>query len=77
MIRTQIYIPEELHVEAKMIAKQGDESLANLFRRLLTRYIVEEKQKMKPKSLVSLTKLKFTLGPKDLSTNMDKYLYQR
>jgi len=77
MIRTQVYIPEELHLEAKMIAKQGDESLANLFRRLLTRYIAEEKHKAKPKSLTSLAKLKFTLGPKDLSANMDKYLYQR
>ncbi|OGG03125.1 hypothetical protein A2W14_04650 [Candidatus Gottesmanbacteria bacterium RBG_16_37_8] len=76
MIRTQIYIPDELHQEAKTIAKINEEPLAKVLRRIITAGIKEERQKLKPKSLSPLTKLNITDGPKDLSSNMDKYLYQ-
>lgn len=77
MIRTQIYIPEELHQKAKIIAKRKEESLAKLLRHLIAKGVIEEKKRLKPKSLSSLTKLNITGGPKDLSSNMDKYLYQK
>jgi len=77
MIRTQIYIPEAIHQEAKVIAKRKEESLAKLLRYLITKGLSEEKKKLKPKSLSLLTKLNITEGPKDLSSNMDKYLYQK
>lgn len=76
MIRTQIYIPESLHQTAKMLAYQRDESLAKLLRNLIADGIKKEKKKTKPKSLNSLIKLNLTGGPKDLSSNMDKYLYE-
>lgn len=77
MIRTQIYIPYELHQAAKTIAKRKDESLAKVLRQFIARGIKEERKQLKPKSLSFLTKLNITEGPKDLSSNMDKYLYQK
>ncbi|KKU36023.1 MAG: hypothetical protein UX85_C0001G0201 [Candidatus Beckwithbacteria bacterium GW2011_GWB1_47_15] len=75
MIRTQIYIPDELHQDAKNMARRQEQSLARLLRRLIAKGLKEEKRKLKPKSLASLARLKITTGPKDLSKNMDKYLY--
>lgn len=77
MIRTQIYIPDELHQAVKMIAKRKEEPLAKLLRRLIAKGIIEEKKKLKPESLSALTKLNITEGPRDLSSKMDKYLYQK
>jgi predicted DNA-binding protein len=77
MIRTQIYIPEELHQAAKLIAKRKDRSLAKILRGFISQGIKEEKRKLKPKSLTSLSKLNITKGPKDLSSNMDSYLYKK
>lgn len=77
MMRTQIYIPADLHQTAKQIAKLKEEPLANLLRRLISKGVKEETEKLKPKSLTSLVKLNITEGPKDLSSNMDNYLYQK
>ena len=76
MIRTQIYIPDNLHQTAKFIAMHKDESLAKLLRQFIARGVKDEKRKLKTKSLSSLAKLNITEGPKDLSSNMDKYLYK-
>jgi len=76
MIRTQIYIPDNLHQTAKIIARQKAEPLASLLRRLIAKGISEEKEQLKPKSLTSLAQLNITEGPKDLSSEMDKYLYR-
>lgn len=75
MIRTQIYIPSDVHETAKIIATRGNKSLAELFRAFITLGILKEKKNMKASSLSSLSKLNITGGPKDLSKNMDKYLY--
>lgn len=77
MIRTQIYIPDELHHTAKHIARQKKESLANLLRRFITKGVKEEKANLKSKPLSSLAILNITEGPKDLSSKMDKYLYEK
>jgi len=75
MIRTQIYIPSDLHQTAKMIALKKDQSLAGLLRMFITNGISEEKKNLKTKSLSSLARLNIMGGPKDLSKNMDKYIY--
>lgn len=75
MIRTQIYIPESVHQIAKAIAQKKDESLAKLLRELIVRGLTEEKKRLKKKSLSTLAGLNISGGPKDLSTNMDSYLY--
>lgn len=76
MIRTQIYIPEDLHTVVNTIAKIKNEPMAKVLRDYIARAVVEEKRNLKPASLTSLAKLQITKGPKDLSNNMDRYLYQ-
>lgn len=75
MIRTQIYIPSEIHETAKMLAARDDRSIADLYRLFITKGIANKKKTMKKSSLASLSNLNITGGPKDLSKNMDKYLY--
>ena len=77
MLRTQIYIPEPIHQAAKTLARSQNESLAKLLRRLIVAGLKEEKAKIKPKNLSSLIGLNITGGPKDLSSKIDKYLYQK
>lgn len=75
MIRTQVYIPDELHQAAKTIAGRRKEPMAEVLRRFIAKGVREETQGLKQKPLVDLARLKITGGPKDLSKNMDKYLY--
>lgn len=75
MIRTQIYIPEALHSQLKLLASRQRKSLAEVLREFIKQGMVK-KQNTGAKSLGALTKLKITGGPKDLSKNMDKYLFQ-
>lgn len=75
MIRTQIYIPETLHSQVKLLASKQKKPLAEILRDFIKQGMVK-KQNTGAKSLQALTKLKITGGPKDLSKNLDKYLYQ-
>lgn len=75
MVRTQIYIPDFLHQTAKNLAAQRNESLAELLRKFISQGIVQEKKKRRIKTLSSLSGLKIKGGPKDLSKNLDAYLY--
>lgn len=75
MIRTQIYVPEVLHNRVKLLAKKQKKPFAEILREFIKQGI-KDQQRTKTKSLESLTKLKITGGPKDLSKNMDKYLFQ-
>ena len=78
MIRTQIYIPEEIHQATKFLAQKQGKSMAELLRSFITIGVVEErKKKKKQRSLSSLARLGIKSGPKDLSKNIDKYLYQK
>lgn len=77
MFRTQIYIPEPVHREAKMLAKKRKEPLAMVLRRFIIAGMKEEKKKVKKRSLSSLARLGVKGGPKNLSGNIDKYLYQK
>ena len=75
MIRTQIYIPETLHERAKMLAKSKKKSLANLYRGFIAEGVEQTTQRQAKNSLDSLINLGFKGGPKDLSKNIDHYLY--
>lgn len=77
MIRTQIYIPEEIHQATKLLAQKQGKTLAELIRSFITVGVIEEKKKIKKRPLSSLAKLGVAGGPKDLSKNIDKYLYQK
>ncbi|MBU1000037.1 hypothetical protein KKE78_01390 [Patescibacteria group bacterium] len=76
MFRTQIYIPETTHQQAKRLAGQLNQTLTELLRRLIITGLEEEKKKVKPKKLSSLAKLNIKSGPKDLSSKLDFYLYR-
>lgn len=75
MFRTQIYIPETLHSQVKLLASRQKKSLAEVLREFIKQGMVNQ-QNTGVKSLQSLIDLKITGGPKDLSKNLDKYLYQ-
>lgn len=77
MIRTQIYIPEDLHQATKLLALKQKKTLAELIRNFIAVGIIEEKKNIKTRSLSSLAKLNIKGGPKDLSKNIDKYLYNK
>lgn len=73
MIRTQIYIPETLHQRAKSMARSKKQSVAKLYRDFIANGLKEE---VRTKDLTSLAKLNLKGGPKNLSRDIDKYLYE-
>lgn len=73
MIRTQIYIPETLHERAKSVARNRKQSLANLYRGFITNGL--QASKNRSGDLTVLAKLKIKGGPKNLSRDIDKYIY--
>lgn len=75
MIRAQIYIPETLHERAKIIARIKKQSLANLYREFINNGLKKETSKNRGGDLTVLAKLNIKGGPKNLSRDMDKYLY--
>lgn len=72
MIRAQIYIPETLHQRAKNLASSKKKSVANLYRDFIAAGL---KKAVLAKDLTSLAKLNLKGGPKNLSRDIDKYLY--
>ena len=73
MIRTQIYIPETLHQRAKNVARTKKQSLANLYRGFIANGLKASQNR--GGDLTSLVKLNIKGGPKNLSRDIDKYLY--
>ena len=79
MIRTQIYLPKELYQEIALRAKLEDKSKASIIREALSIKLKKKKQQTVGQALLELAKLGKKLkarGPRDLSTNHDKYLYE-
>lgn len=74
MIRTQIYIPETLHQRAQTLARSKKQSLAHLYRNFIAKGL---KKEIHTRDLTSLAKLNLKGGPKNLSRNIDKYLYDK
>ena len=75
MIRTQLYLPEEITGELKLLAHQLNISVAETIRRVLVKGIPQVKKK-KYKNLDAIVgMIKSDKAPKDLSENLDQYLY--
>lgn len=75
MIRTQVYLPELIYQEVKIEAKKAKKATAAVLRELLEEGLKVKKHKSSiGKALLSLTSIR-AKGPRDLSTNIDKYLY--
>jgi predicted DNA-binding protein len=76
MLRTQLYLPEELRREINIVAKKENKPAAQVIRELLKTGIDARNQDSIGQAFSRLTQIKAN-GPKDLSTNLDKYLYER
>ena len=73
MIRTQIYLPEEIHTQLKELAKTHKTTISELVRKGAKKVIRERKKKDESgKFMLELASFNFS-GPKDLSKNHTEY----
>lgn len=81
MIRTFIYFPEELNQEIEHLAKKTNRSKATVIREALEEGLTFMKRQ-KGGGIEALTKIAKlgekikAKGPKDLSSNLDQYLWE-
>ena len=77
MIRTQIYLDEDIHKDLHILAKQQKESMAQIARDILKEGIAQKRRldKSGKEVLKKLLAMKISGGPSDLSENLDHYLY--
>ncbi|MDA1338448.1 MAG: ribbon-helix-helix domain-containing protein [bacterium] len=81
MLKTYLYLPDTLNAKVEHVAKAQNLSKAEVIRRSIESGLssVYEKKGDSTKSLFMLADLakKYkTTGPKDLSSNLDKYLWE-
>ncbi|OGM68481.1 hypothetical protein A2975_03100 [Candidatus Woesebacteria bacterium RIFCSPLOWO2_01_FULL_44_14] len=77
MIRTQVYLPEDLYQELRLLARREEQPAAKVIRDLLKNGLkkrVKSKKRNAGDLLLEIAKIG-ARGPKDLSVNHDKYLY--
>lgn len=76
MVRTQIYLPIEYQEELAIMAREQGVPKAVIIRRIIKKSLGKKINSIKDTSpLLSLAKLNFKGGPKDLSSRIDYYLY--
>jgi metal-responsive CopG/Arc/MetJ family transcriptional regulator len=75
MIRTQIYLTQELKKELDRLKKIEGKPVGEIIRKILHKAIIADKKKQKGNDLTKLAELNIHGGPKDLSEHMDEYLY--
>lgn len=75
MIRTQLYLPEELVWELRLLAQQLNASVAETIRKALVRGISRIREKrVDLDDIVGM--IKSDSAPEDLSKNLDRYLFE-
>lgn len=77
MIRTQIYIPSDIHSQLLQLAKARSTSMAEITREFIENGLkisnhIDTSGKTVMRKLLNMN---ITGGPKDLSINLDHYLY--
>ena len=72
MIRTQVYIPEDLHRDLMLLAKQEGVNFSKLIREGAEEV---KKKRINKKNWKSFIGAGGKGGPKDLSSKIDYYLY--
>ena len=76
MIRTQIYLPELMHVYLKTLAKKEDKTMSEIIREKIEESSDRDFEEKEKKNLFEvLDELSTKEGPSDLSEKMDYYLY--
>lgn len=80
MIRTQVYLPKSLYRSIQLIAKKQKKPSAAFIREALEAEVAKEARKTNAgDALLRIAELGERLnvrGPKDLSVNIDNYLYE-
>lgn len=76
MIRTQIYLPEDLYREIDIVATKEKKPKAHIIRDALKKGLAKKKQETIGEAFRRLTAIAVKGGPSDLSVNHDKYLYE-
>lgn len=77
MIRTQIYIPEDIHSQLLQLAKTRSTSMAEITRDFIEKGLKTSRDiDTSGKTVMrKLLNMHIRGGPRDLSTNLDHYLY--
>ena len=75
LIRTQIYLSNEIKQELEKISKKERVSMGKMIRKILKKSLIENREFQNGNDMLELTKLKIKGGPKDLSSRADEYLY--
>lgn len=73
MIRTQMYLTEDLYYRIQLEAKRVKKKAAEIVRELLL-VGLNQNQANAGKALMDIAKIR-ARGPKDLSSKIDSYLY--
>ncbi len=80
MIRTQIYLPKLLYKTIDLVAQRENKPKAQVIRGFLTDSVDRELRKRNGGrallKIAAMAKKYNWKGPKDLSKNIDKYLYE-
>jgi len=76
MLRTQVYLPEALRQELDIVAKKEKKPTAQIIRELLSEGVRSRHKETVGEALTKLADLGVKGGPSNLSTNIDKYLYE-
>ncbi|MBI2596406.1 hypothetical protein HYW46_06795 [Candidatus Daviesbacteria bacterium] len=81
MIRTQVYLTQELNRDIQILAQSNNKPKAEVIREALSKglKIISPRKPNTKKGLLALAELGEKLkikGPPDLSANIDKYLYE-
>lgn len=71
MKRTQVYLPDELYYDLKLMAASGEMNFSELIRKGAEVVVKKKKKKKFGEGFIGAIKG----GPKDLSSNLDYYLY--
>ena len=74
MIRTQVFLPEETYQYIKIRAQRERKPSAQVIREVLEAGMKKSEKQNAGETLLQLAKLGGK-GPKDLSKNIDRYLY--
>lgn len=77
MIRTQIYIPDDIRSQLIQLAKARSTSMAEITREFIENGLKNSKHidRSGKTVLKRLLNMNIRKGPKDLSANLDHYLY--
>jgi len=76
-MRTQIYLPKEIHQELALWARRMDLPMAEVVRKILKTGLERKEEFLgEGNDLLLLARLKIKGGLKDLSQKFDYYLYQ-